>query len=99
MPLDDNQIVCYIFHSTFVHRFASVRTFSFLNKGVFTVAFSMTNKKGVQYWLHSKQVTLKNNLQRTIFFFSKTQAGAVDVPVGYEPVEARTGLPVLKRAE
>lgn len=63
------------------------------------MGFSMTNKKGVKYWLHSKPVTLKNGLRRTIFFFSKTEAGAVDVPVGYEPVEARTGLPVLKRAE
>lgn len=63
------------------------------------MGFSMTNKKGVQYWLHSKQVMLKNNLQRTIYFFSKVSAGAVDVPVGYEPKEARTGLPVLKRAE
>ncbi len=63
------------------------------------MAFSMTNKKGVQYWLHSKAVTLKNGLSRTIFFFSKSSANAVDVPEGYEPVEARTGLPVLKRAE
>lgn len=63
------------------------------------MGFSMTTKKGVQFWLHSKAVTLKNGAQRTIFFFSKSSANAVDVPIGYEPVEARTGLPVLKRAE
>lgn len=63
------------------------------------MGFSMTNKKGVKFWLHSKAITLKNGIQRTIYFFSKSSTGAVDVPVGYEPVEARTGLPVLKRAE
>ncbi len=62
-------------------------------------------KEALELWqgwkeeLEKAVVTLKNNLRRTIFFFSKTQAGAVDVPAGYEPVEARTGLPVLKRAE
>ena len=70
----------------------------FIQRGL-TVAFSMTNKKGVQYWLHSKPVTLRNGLKRTIFFFSKTAANAVDVPVGYEPKESKTGLPVLKRAD
>lgn len=63
------------------------------------MAFSFTNKKGVQYWLHNKAVTLKNGLQRTIYFFSKDKTGSVDVPVGYVPAESRTGLPVLRKAE
>lgn len=63
------------------------------------MGFSFTNKRGVQYWLHCKQVTLKNRLQRTIYFFSKVSAGAVPIPAGYEPVEAKTGLPVLRKAE
>ena len=64
-------------------------------------AFSYTNKKGVQYFLHTKQVTLKNGRNQTIYYFAKdVRDGSLEaVPAGYKVVETeRTGMPVLKRA-
>lgn len=65
------------------------------------MAFTFTNSKNVPYYLHTRQVTLKNGLQRQIYFFAKRRkAGVVDqVPLGYEPMECQTGLPVLRKCE
>lgn len=63
------------------------------------MGFSIINQKGVKFFLHNKAVKLKNGLERTIYFFSKAEAGAVPVPVGYEPVVSKTGLPVLRKAD
>jgi hypothetical protein len=62
--------------------------------------YSYTNSKGNTYILHSKQTTLKNGRQQTIYFFAKdARDGALDaVPDGYQVAESKTGLPVLKRA-
>ena len=63
-------------------------------------AFSYTNKKGQQYFLHTKEVTLKNGRKQQIYFFAREEReGALqEVPAGYMVVEtARTGMPVLKR--
>lgn len=64
-------------------------------------AFSYTNKKGQTYFLHSREVTLKNGRKQTIYFFARDQRDGVlsAVPAGYEVMETkRTGMPVLKKA-
>ncbi len=65
------------------------------------MAYAYTNSKGVTYYLHSKETTLRNGRQQTLYFFAKTvKEGALDaVPEGYEVVESRNGLPVLKRKQ
>ena len=64
------------------------------------MAFAFQNSRGKTYFLHSKEVTLKNGLTRSVHFFAKEErAGAVDaVPSGYQVSETRNGLPVLKKA-
>jgi len=65
------------------------------------MAFSYTNAKSQQYFLHKKDVTLKNGRKQTIYFFAReVRDGSLDaVPAGYAVVEtSRTGMPVLKKA-
>ena len=65
------------------------------------MAYSYTNSKGQTYYLHSKDVTLKNGRKQTIYFFARdVRPGALDsVPAGYKVIETqRTGMPVLKKA-
>ena len=65
------------------------------------MAYSQTNTKGQQYFLHMKDVTLKGGrLQRIYFFARDVRDGAVDaLPEGYVTVEnPRTGLLVLKKS-
>lgn len=65
------------------------------------MAFSYTNSKSQTYYLHKKDVTLKNGRQQTIYFFARdVRDGAMNaVPTGYTVVEtSRTGMPVLKKA-
>jgi hypothetical protein len=65
------------------------------------MAFSYTNSKTQTYYLHKKDVTLKNGRKQTIYFFARdVRDGALDaVPAGYQVVETqRTGMPVLKKA-
>lgn len=54
------------------------------------MAYGFTNSKGNTYYLHSKG---------KMFFFSKEiKEGALEaVPEGYNVVEMKTGLPVLKK--
>jgi hypothetical protein len=64
------------------------------------MAYSFTNSKGTQYYLHTKKSTTSTGKERTLFYFSKElkEAEALDaVPAGYEVAEMRTGLPVLKK--
>jgi hypothetical protein len=63
-------------------------------------AFSYTNKKGQTYYLHTRDVTLKNGRVQTIYFFARDiRDGSLSaVPAGYMVVETtRTGMPVLKK--
>jgi hypothetical protein len=63
-------------------------------------AFSYTNKKGQTYYLHTRDVTLKNGRVQTIYFFARDiRDGSLSaVPAGYMVVEtSRTGMPVLKK--
>lgn len=65
------------------------------------MAYEFTNKKGVKYYLHSRDVTLKGGRRQTIYFFARDiRPGAMDaVPAGYMVVEtAKTGMPILKKA-
>ena len=65
------------------------------------MAYSFTNSKKQTYYLHKKDVTLKNGRRQTIYYFAREErAGAIDdVPAGYEVMETkRTGMPVLKKS-
>ena len=54
------------------------------------MAYGHTNSKGVTYYLHAKG--------RMFFFSKEIKEGALDaVPAGYNVVEMKTGLPVLKK--
>jgi hypothetical protein len=63
------------------------------------MAYGFTNSKGTTYYLHGKTTTTSTGKDRTLFFFSKeVKEGAMDtVPTGYDVVEMKTGLPVLKK--
>ncbi len=64
------------------------------------MAFEFTNKKGVKYFLHSKDVNLKGGRKQRIFFFARdVRPGAInEVPAGYKVIEtAKTGMPILKK--
>ena len=64
-------------------------------------AFSYINAKGQQYYLHTKEVSLKNGrIQRIYFFARDIRDGSLEaVPAGYEVMETkRTNMPVLKRS-
>ena len=56
------------------------------------MAYSHTNSKGSTYYLHSNG---------KMFYFSKEiKEGALDaVPAGYQVVEMKTGMLVLKRTQ
>lgn len=65
--------------------------------------FSFTNSKGQTYYLHTRDVELKNGRVQTIYFFARevkdNATPLAAVPAGYEVVETkRTGMPVLKKA-
>lgn len=63
--------------------------------------FSYTNAKKQIYYLHAKDVTLKNGKKQRIFFFARDiRPGSLDaVPAGYEVMEtSRTNMPVLKKS-
>ena len=63
------------------------------------MAYTYKNSRGTTYVLHSRETTLKNGLRRTLYYFGKEKkAGAMDsVPAGYQVVETKNGLPVLKK--
>jgi hypothetical protein len=64
--------------------------------------YSYRNSKGQAYYLHGKEVILRNGRQQRIYYFARApKAGeALDaLPAGREVVEnPRTGLPFLKGA-
>lgn len=64
------------------------------------MAYKHINSKGVDYYLHSREVNLRSGRKQVIYFFAKqTRSGAIDsLPEGFEVVEnPRTGLPILRR--
>ena len=65
------------------------------------MAYEFTNKKGVKYYLHFKDVNLKGGRVQRIYFFARdVRPGSLDaVPAGYEVMETeRTGMPILRKA-
>lgn len=64
------------------------------------MAYSYTNAKKQVYYLHFKDVTLKNGRKQRIYFFARdVRSGSLDaVPAGYTVMEtSRTNMPVLKK--
>ena len=65
------------------------------------VAYSVVSKKsGTNYYLHTREVTLRGGRQQRIYYFAKKEGdGALDaLPDGYVVSEKpRTGLPLLKK--
>lgn len=45
------------------------------------MAYSHTNSKGVTYYLHSSDVTLRGGKQQTIYYFVKNSETAKGAPV------------------
>ncbi len=65
------------------------------------MALSYTNSKDQTYFLHTRDVLLKNGREQRIYFFGKqVKEGALDaLPDGFMIKEnTQTGLPVLKRS-
>jgi hypothetical protein len=63
-------------------------------------AYAYTNAKGQTYYLHTKQVTLKNGRVQTIYYFARDirPEAIEEVPEGYEVMETkRTNMPVLRK--
>lgn len=65
------------------------------------MAYSFTNSRGKSYILHATTRTLKSGKQQQLYYFASTEKeGALDaVPAGYQVVETKNGLPVLKRSD
>ncbi|MGB9893954.1 MAG: hypothetical protein ACPLRA_06030 [Candidatus Saccharicenans sp.] len=62
--------------------------------------YQFTNKKGITYYLHSREVKLRGGKMQTIYYFARdVRPGALEaVPAGYQVVEtAKTGMPILKK--
>lgn len=65
------------------------------------MAFKHKNSKGQEYFLHSKEVTLKGGRKQVIYYFARAEnaefsldALPADRMVSENP---RTGLPLLKK--
>jgi hypothetical protein len=62
-----------------------------------------SKKSGKDYFLHSKEVTLKGGMKQRIFWFSgkdkiDPKVSLDDLPAGYTTIEnPRTGLPMVKK--
>jgi hypothetical protein len=63
------------------------------------MAYTFTNSKGSTFTLHRTSVTTKNGQERILHYFAREVGPkAIDaVPAGYVVVEARSGMPVLKK--
>lgn len=65
-------------------------------------AYSHTNSKGVTYYLHTKEVTLRGGKAQRIFYFAKDERPEAieELPEGYMVVEnPRNGFLTLKRKD
>lgn len=66
-------------------------------------AYSQTNSRGVTYYLHTKEVTLRGGRQQRIYYFAReidAEFALPAIPEGYEVIENdRTGLLMLRRAQ
>ena len=64
------------------------------------MGYSHKNSKGVTYYLHSKDVTLRGGRNQTIYYFARDErSNSCDLPSGKQVVESyRSGLPLVKKA-
>lgn len=66
------------------------------------MAYTYTNNKGVMYYLHAKDVTLRGGRQQRIYYFAKEEKpgeSIEELPAGFVVTEnQRNGFPTLKRA-
>ncbi|HEU5187550.1 MAG TPA: hypothetical protein VFT87_03535 [Candidatus Saccharimonadales bacterium] len=64
-------------------------------------AYKYTNSKGVDYYLHTKNVTLRGGKVQPIFYFAKDERPAdalAELPEGYEVIEnPRNSFVILKK--
>ena len=68
------------------------------------MAYQHTNSKGVTYYLHTTNVTLRGGKQQTIYFFTKNEKNAkgtpCDLPAGMVVGEnPRNGFLTVKRVK
>ena len=64
------------------------------------MAYSFTNSKGDQYFLHVTKVKRASGKETELYFFSRDlrkDQEVNEVPAGKEVVELASGLPVLKK--
>ena len=66
------------------------------------MAYEHVNKKGIKYYLHKTEVTLRGGKQQTIYFFTKEENGGkgtpCDLPADRIVCEnERNGFLVLKK--
>ncbi|MCX7972914.1 MAG: hypothetical protein N3B16_00230 [Candidatus Aminicenantes bacterium] len=64
------------------------------------MAYEFKNSKGITYYLHSREVSLKGGRKQTIYYFAREiRPGALDaLPEGFKVVETpKTGMPILKK--
>lgn len=64
------------------------------------MSYTTTNSRGQTYFLHGRNVLLKNGREQRIYYFGKeAKEGALDtLPSGYVVSEnTKTGLPILKK--
>jgi hypothetical protein len=63
--------------------------------------YTHTNSKGVKYYLHYKDVTLRGGREQRIYFFAKAEGGKgtpCELPEGYEVVEnPRNGFLTIRK--
>ncbi|MDR1197197.1 MAG: hypothetical protein LBL08_02910 [Candidatus Nomurabacteria bacterium] len=63
--------------------------------------YQHTNKKGINYFLHYKDVTLKGGRIQRIYWFAKEEGGKgtpTELPEGYEVVEnERNGFLAIRK--
>lgn len=62
---------------------------------------SYINSKGITYYLHEKNITLRGNRPHHIFYFARElkDNAVAEKPSGYEIVEGRTGLVFLRKVK
>ncbi|MBT4384696.1 hypothetical protein HOD30_03030 [Candidatus Peregrinibacteria bacterium] len=67
------------------------------------MAYSVTNGKGQQYFLHGKTVILRGGREQFIMYFArevKEEFALEELPEGREVVfNEKTGLPLVKRSD
>ena len=66
------------------------------------MAYSITNSKGITYYLHKSEVTLRGGKPQTIYFFTKTENGGkgtpCDLPEDRQVIEnPRNGVVTLSK--